>query len=106
MQKIIYELKLSNKGFLELIILKKLFRRASSIVEISDELRTAGFKTPLGTIYPIFAGLQKKSMLITSYEESNSGLGMKTYRLSSKGVQRLKDLKTDWHKFIELIARI
>ncbi len=104
MQKIISELKLSNKGFLELIVLKRLRKRPSSIVEIADELRQAGFNTPLGTLYPLFASLQKSALLRTDYEESDRGLGMKVYGLSQKGQQRLKELKSDWHRFSQLIA--
>lgn len=103
MQKIINELKITYGGLLELIILKMLLKRSYSLGEMYDELKAAGFKTPMGSIYPLFSKFRKKSLVTSGYEESETGGAMKTYELTSKGRDRLRDLKNDWKRLNHVI---
>lgn len=103
MQKIISELKLTYGGLLELVVLKMLSKRAYSLGEIFDTLKSAGFRTPMGSLYPLFSEFRKKSFVTSGYEESETGGAMKTYELTDKGRQRLKDLCSDWKRLNHMI---
>ena len=60
MQKITSYLKLSTSSFLEFFVLKMISRRSHSIQEIYDELRSIGFRTPKGSLYPLLSSFRKE----------------------------------------------
>lgn len=59
MQKIITELKLSTGGLLEFMTLKLLSEKTYSIDELIETLKTVGFKTPHGSMYPLMSTLRR-----------------------------------------------
>ncbi|MCX6716142.1 MAG: PadR family transcriptional regulator [Candidatus Taylorbacteria bacterium] len=103
MQKITNELRISNEGILELIVLKMLSKRAYSIKEIFDELKMTGFRTPIGSLYPLFGKFRKSGLIISGREESEFGGSMKTFDLSTKGIERLRELRSDWKRLNHMI---
>jgi len=106
MQKIINDLKITNTSFLEFIVLKMLSSRAYSVSEICSALKNIGFKTPMGSLYPLFTKFRKKEYVISGYEEGESGRGIKTYNLTEKGLHYLANLRSDWKRLNRLIASI
>ena len=105
MQRIIHELKLTSGGVLEFIILKMLSgKRTYSPEEMFDELKKAGFKTPMGSIYPLLTKFRRRNYVRTGHEEGDHGSVIKTYELADTGRQRLTDLRSDWKRLNRLIA--
>ena len=104
MQKIIPNLKLTTGGFLEYFVLKILSKRTHSIQEIYDKLKTIGFKTPKGSLYPLFSVFRQQGFVTSGFEEFDSGPAVqKTYCLSEKGQKRLADLHHDWKRLNSII---
>ena len=106
MQKIFTQLKFTNGGILEFIVLKMLTEKTYSATEIHDALKMFGLKTPMGSLYPLLTKFRRSSQVKSSYEEGDSGSGIKTYILTEKGRQRLRDLQKDWNQLNRLIASI
>ena len=107
MQKLITNLKLNSTSFLEFLVLKMLSTdRSYSIKEMADELKNLGFKTPMGSIYPLLTKLRRKKFVKTEYDESETGTRVKAYYLSSEGQDQLRALKSDWKRLNDLVASI
>ena len=106
MQKITNNLKLNTGGFLEFFVLKMISARSHSVREICDELKTIGFKTPKGSIYPLLTTFRRNHLVICGYEESDYCVAEKTYCLSEKGQQHLTDLKRDWKRLNSVVTNL
>jgi DNA-binding PadR family transcriptional regulator len=106
MKKITDHLVISTSGLLELFVLKMLSTRTYSPKEIAENLKRAGVKSPMGTIYPVLKGLRHCSYVSNGHEESETGGSMKTYDITQGGRHRLTDLKGDWKYLNSLIARL
>lgn len=106
MQKILYSLKLNTGSFLEFIVLKMISERAHSPHEIFIELKDIGFKTPMGSLYPLLRTFRQKALVIRGYEEMDDGGASKTYGLTDKGLQRLAELRSDWKRLNSLVASL
>lgn len=96
MQKITSYLKLSTSSFLEFFVLKMISRRSRSIQEIYDELRSIGFRTPKGSLYPLLSSFRKRGLVESGFEEFDDGTVQKSYCLTDSGRQHLLELKRDW----------
>jgi PadR family transcriptional regulator PadR len=106
MQKILYSLKLNAGGFLEFIVLKMISEHAHSPNEIFMELKDIGFKTPMGSLYPLLRAFRQKDLVIRGYEEMDDGGASRTYGLTDRGRQRLAELRSDWKRLNSLIASL
>jgi len=108
MQKIISDLKITNGGILELMVLKMLSSKQGSYSaqEIFENLKQSGFKTPMGSIHPLLAKLRQKDYIVKDREEDDSMYILITYHLSTKGQIHLKNLRGDWKRLNQLIASI
>jgi DNA-binding PadR family transcriptional regulator len=105
MQKIINELKLTSTGFLEFIVLKMLYgEQTFTPLEIYNELRNVGFKTPMGSIYPLLTKFRRKKFVVSGYEQGDNGFAIKTYYLADTGREYLINLRRDWKRLNQLIA--
>ena len=106
MQKIFTNLKFTNGSILELVVLKMLSGKTYSATEIRDTLKMFSLKTPMGSLYPLLTKFRRNNYVKSGYEEGDSGFGIKTYDLTEKGHQRLRDLQKDWNQLNRLIASI
>lgn len=106
MQKITNELKVNTGSMLEFIVLKMLSGRTYSILEIYQELELIGFKTPMGSLYPLLSKFRRNGQVTSGYEEGETTIAIKTYDLTSKGRQRSADLRSDWKRLNSLIASL
>ncbi len=94
-----------KKGVLEIAVLSllqkkdyygyELVQKISHIIDISE-----------GTLYPILRRLKKEGYLKTYLEESNEGPPRKYYKLTSKGKEKSKQMKTEWKDFVKKIEKI
>lgn len=105
-QKLITQLKFTTGGLLEFMVLTMLSRRSSAPGDISDHLKMLGFKTPFGSLYPLLARLRKAGLVVTGYEESEIGTGLRSYDITRKGHIRLDELKRDWKQLNATFHRL
>ncbi len=92
-----------KKGALEMIVLLIIKREPqygyALVQKISQRMIIAE-----GTVYPILRRLVKDQVLTTYYQPSNEGPARKYYQLTSMGEERLEQLKTEWHEFMEIVT--
>ena len=93
---------MNTGSFLEFFVLKMLSSEPHYLRQIHHRLQTIGFKTPLGSLYPLFSAFRQKGFTTNGYEEFDDGV-QKTYCLTEKGRQRLIDLKRDWKHLDSII---
>ena len=94
-----------KKGVLEIAVLSlleqkeyygyELVRKISHIIDISE-----------GTLYPLLRRLKKEGYLKTYLEESDGGPPRKYYKLTSKGKEKSKQMKSEWKEFVKKIDKI
>ena len=84
MQKITHELKLNTGGLLEFMVLKIMAGQTLSAEEIFDALKVSGFRTPMGSLYPLLKAFRRKrSENILSLERWPTTLGRPKERLEA-----------------------
>lgn len=94
-----------RKGVLELVVLATLKRRPTYGGVLLEAL-TESFGTEMsaGTVYPLLARLRKNGALTTHWEESPVGPPRKIYRLTTLGVERLRELHADWNVLVDAVT--
>ena len=85
-----------RKGILEYCILSILEKKDAYVAEILEELKNAKLIVVEGTIYPLLTRLKNSDLLEYRWEESTGGPPRKYYKLTSNGIDFLKELSTSW----------
>lgn len=105
-QRVTQELKFNSSSLLEFMVLKMISNKALSLREIADHLRSVGWKTAMGSLYPLWTRFRRGSYITSGFEESETGTALKTFTVTENGKQRLKDLRSDWNRLTALIASL
>lgn len=94
-----------KKGVLELCVFAileerdcygyELVNRISENIAISD-----------GTIYPLLRRLTNEGYFTTYLEESSEGPPRKYYRITEKGLEVYRELRSQWNSFVEGVTKI
>ncbi len=58
-----------------------------------------------GTIYPILKRLTNEGLFETYLEESKEGPIRKYYHITAKGIQRQKEIVTEWIEFSKNVSK-
>jgi PadR family transcriptional regulator PadR len=80
-----------RKGLLELAVLSIVSAHEVYAADILDRLSNTEFRTGEGTLYPLLSRMKRENLLEYSWVESASGPPRKYYKLTSVGIDRLKD---------------
>ncbi len=86
----------NNQFFLELCVLTLIEVHPAPGARILARLEALDFPTSPSTLYPLLAGLKKKSVIDLSYEEMDVGPARKCYFLTKIGQSYLAELKKKW----------
>ena len=70
----------------------ELVEKVSKVVDVSE-----------GTIYPILKRLTNEGYFETYTKESSEGPIRKYYHITVRGVEHLKELKSEWMKFSQSV---
>ena len=95
-----------SKGILEgcvLRLLKKDFRFSGEIV---SAMREAGFDFSEGTLYPMLLRLEKDGLFDVKREASPNGPPKKYYKLSVRGLERLREFEDSWKEMSHNVNNI
>ena len=79
-----------RKGFLAYCVLKVCSHKPKYTSDIITELREAQLVVVEGTIYPLLSRLQKDSLLIHEWQESEQGPPRKYYKTTEYGNEVVK----------------
>lgn len=93
-----------RKGSTEIILLSLLADEPKYGYQISQELtkRSRGyFKVKEGLLYPTLHRMQKKGLLASEWQQSDTARQRKYYRLTPKGRERLAEQSAEWLMFMQ-----
>src|SRR6478736_5446895 len=86
-----------KKGILEFIILILLSENElygyELIVKMKDH---AKYDVAEGTIYPLLNRLKAEGLITSYWQEMDSGIPRKYYRVSKEGIRVLREMKSYW----------
>lgn len=95
-----------RRGMLEFCTLLAISRSTVYASDILKTLKAADLLVVEGTLYPLLNRLKTERLLEYDWKESPSGPPRKYYSLTSRGVDKLKQLKATWGSLIESINRL
>lgn len=96
-----------RRGALEYCVLALLRRRPRYGFDIVRELSEAdGLLTSEGTIYPLLSRLRKEGLVVTTWQESESGPPRRYYALTADGRIGLDRFVEDWRRFRDSVDRV
>lgn len=90
------------KGSMKTVVLHLLSRRAMHGYEVSSELKKLGegsFSVTEGTLYPLLHALEADKFVVSQMEEGQGKRKRKVYSLTDKGRTVLKEKKSEWGEF-------
>ncbi len=91
-----------KKGVLDLVVLSKISEKDTYGYDIYQEIdKNMGISE--STIYPILRKFTKEQFCVTYLRESPGGPPRKYFRITKRGLNRLEELKTDWHRFEKVV---
>ena len=92
------------KGTLEGCVLAIISQKKTYGYEISDQLIAYGFgKIENNTIYPLLNRLEKKKLIIATYQVSDLGPRRKYYALTPQGIQALTDFFNNYQELTNAV---
>ncbi len=95
-----------KKGVLEMCILSILDSGEAYPPEISKILKRENLIVVDGTLYPLLNRLKKSDLLTYTWRESTSGPPRKYYKLTVKGKDALKSLRTAWEALDKSVSQL
>jgi PadR family transcriptional regulator PadR len=100
-----------KKGVLEIIVLNLISKKAAygyEIITTLDEISDGYYKIREGSLYPILYRLEDKE-LIESFRnkiDTSRKIPRKYYRITSRGQDKLKDMKIAWQQFSHFTNKV
>jgi PadR family transcriptional regulator PadR len=94
-----------KKGVLEMVVLSKIEVKDRYGYDIYQSI-SLNMAISESTIYPILRKLTKDGLTETYLRESSEGPPRKYFRITSKGRNRLIDLRKDWDKFKRVVNKM
>jgi len=97
------------KGTLDTLILKALQREPNHGYGIGRWLRETSsdaFQVEEGALYPALRRMEKRGLLRSAWDVTDSGREAKFYRLTPEGVRVLEEAQANWSQYVTAMARI
>ena len=97
------------QGTLDLLILKVIAFgpvHGYAIAQRLEQVSRGVVQVPEGSLYPALHRLENRGLLAADWKETETGREAKFYRLTRKGLKRLKTETADWQRLIEAIGLI
>lgn len=96
-----------KKGVLEFIILIVLSRKELYGYELITELKSrTDYNVAEGTIYPILNRLKAEKLIQSHWQEMESGVPRKYYKITKEGTKLLQLMITSWDALATSIQRL
>jgi transcriptional regulator len=97
------------KGTLEILILKTLHREPNHGYGIARWLRETSsdeFQVEEGALYPALRKLEKRGLINSAWEITNTGREAKIYRLTVEGEEALDAASANWDRYVSAMASV
>lgn len=97
------------KGAADTLVLSTFVQGEQYGYQVVKELerRSEGFfRLKEGTLYPILHRLERQGLLSARWETMPNGSERRYYALTAKGERELSAKLTEWHTFVQAVARV
>jgi transcriptional regulator len=97
------------KGTLDVLVLKTLSRAPMHGYGVSRWIREMTgdeFQVEEGAMYPALRRLEKKGLIESEWDVTDTGRDAKFYRLSQKGAAELEAGLSTWHRYVDAMSRV
>ena len=97
------------KGTLETIVLKAISRKPNhgyGIARWLKETSADAFQVEEGALYPALRRMEKRGLLISDWEITETGREAKYYRLSEEGKRQLQAAEEGWGRYVKAMGQV
>ena len=97
------------QGTLEILILKTLHRGANhgyGIVRWLKEISFDEFQVEEGALYPALRKLEKRGLVASEWEVTDTGREAKFYHLTQEGEEALAEATANWNRYVSAMASV
>jgi len=97
------------KGTLEILILKTLSRGPNhgyGIARWLKETSAQAFQVEEGALYPALRRMEKRGLLLSDWDVTETGRDAKFYRLTSHGKEELESALGKWNEYVAAMAHV
>ena len=94
------------KGILEGCVLKLLETEYMYSGDIVKKMRECGFPFSEGTLCPMLARLDREGLFCSMKKSSSNSPPRKYYKLSEKGLERLRSFTEGWQETIACVKKV
>ena len=97
------------KGTLEIMILKTLHRGPNHGYGIARWLKNTSsdaFQVEEGALYPALRRLEKRGLIGSGWEVTDTGREAKIYRLTSEGEKALDVASANWDRYVSAMSSV
>jgi len=97
------------KGTLEILILRTLQRGPNhgyGIVRWLKEISAEEFQIEEGALYPALRKLEKRGLIVSAWEVTETGREAKVYQLTQDGIEGLERSTAQWDRYVSAMERV
>jgi len=97
------------KGTLDILILTTLSRGANHGYGVARWLRQRSadaFQVEEGALYPALRRLERRGLVASSWDTTETGREAKFYRLTPEGRAELSSAQDTWHRYVTAMAHV
>lgn len=97
------------KGTLEILILRTLHRRPNhgyGIARWLKEVSSHEFQVEEGALYPALRRLEKRGLIDSAWEVTDTGREAKIYQLTPLGEETLEAASANWDRYVNAMSRV
>jgi PadR family transcriptional regulator PadR len=91
---------------MEFVVLSVIAKQDAYAADILATLEPTEFRTQEGTLYPLLSKIRRDGAVEYAWQESANGPPRKYYRLTPRGEEQLKELRTHWKQIIKTIGSL
>ena len=97
------------KGTLETLVLKAISRKPNhgyGIARWLKETSADAFQVEEGALYPALRRMEKKGLLLSDWDVTETGREAKYYRLSKEGERQLQAAEEKWGRYVAAMDQV
>jgi transcriptional regulator len=97
------------KGKLETLVLKAISRKPNhgyGIARWLKETSAEAFQVEEGALYPALRRMEKRGLLLSDWDVTETGREAKYYRLSKEGERQLQAAEEMWNRYVTAMGQV
>ena len=97
------------RGTLDILILKTLSRKPDhgyGIARWLKETSAEAFQVEEGALYPALRRMEKRGLIVSDWDVTETGREAKYYHLTRKGHAELDTALAKWNRYVEAMAHV